>query len=584
VRVRSKAVLFIAAITLAFTGALLWASGRDPFRRICFSVPIPGHGRMKCVAVLPKSATAPFPVILYSHGSGGTLLDSGNALRQMGEMGLAAVAMDYNQTNSSAFRAQFTALLDYVRRQPWADSNKIAWVGFSLGAQNQLSLFLTHPNPATNRNTIPPSPNLIIRLAGGWCPGLDRLRPADPSSLALKSSSVLIIHGEQDAIFPLADAQRAAACLRSNGVPVQLTVIPGTGHDLWPHRQAIFRMIAEHCLTSLNGPDAFPQYSSLNSWQARARPLWLWCLPAFLCAALMALARWYCPLFSRFSLRTPTPSTPIRPDAPQVHPLLGEREGVRASLSPTNLNGSETGRDDAAILSNEPPARWPRYYARLGLALRCLALVLALAALTLTALHLIPPRLPVSQRTLSIARKLLVQKTELSDFDALAYNPCWRGQRLRALLDHVHLANYNRQLIGWKVDDAAYRSFVLSPLISPATDSGLDWRRTLWESFYPRIRKEESIETAAAIVVSHLRERITIAPSAADTAFPLVVPDIWQRQITNAKGFENIYVAALRSVGIPARLSTTGKTEILSSSGWKPAPRPIGESRSMSNP
>jgi hypothetical protein len=153
------------------------------------------------------------------------------------------------------------------------------------------------------------------------------------------------------------------------------------------------------------------------------------------------------------------------------------------------------------------------------------------------------------------------------------------------LLNHVHLANYNRQLIAWKVDDAAYRDFVLSPLICPAADSDLDWRRTLWESFYPRIRKEESTEAAAAIVVTHLRERITIAPSVSDTAFPLAVPDIWQRQITTGKGFENIYVAALRSAGIPARLAaSTGKTEFLSPSGWEPAPRPIGDSWSLPDP
>jgi len=114
--VNRKAPLLIGFVLLGFTGALLWASGRDPFRRIWFYVPTHGHGNLKCVAVLPKNAATPFPVILYSHGSGGTLLDSGNALRQLAEMGLAAVGMDYDQTNSSAFKAQFKALLDYVRR------------------------------------------------------------------------------------------------------------------------------------------------------------------------------------------------------------------------------------------------------------------------------------------------------------------------------------------------------------------------------------------------------------------------------------------------------------------------------------
>ena len=38
---------------------------------------------------------------------------------------------------------------------------------------------------------------------------------------------------------------------------------------------------------------------------------------------------------------------------------------------------------------------------------------------------------------------------------------------------------------------------VLSPEIDSAFDGDLNWRRELWENFYPRIRKENSAETAA---------------------------------------------------------------------------------------
>ena len=50
----------------------------------------------------------------------------------------------------------------------------------------------------------------------------------------------------------------------------------------------------------------------------------------------------------------------------------------------------------------------------------------------------------------------------------------------------------------------------------------------------------------AEIVVRFLRERVTIAQGA---GLPGVGAEAWQRQVTNERGFEAIYVAALLSVG-----------------------------------
>jgi len=93
-----------------------------------------------------------------------------------------------------------------------------------------------------------------------------------------------------------------------------------------------------------------------------------------------------------------------------------------------------------------------------------------------------------------------------ADFEALACQPIWNGQKLKTLLDHVELAGYNRELINWQLDDAMYRDFVLSPVIEPSTNNShlstnFNWRRPLWEEFYPRIRHESSPEDAARIVI-----------------------------------------------------------------------------------
>jgi hypothetical protein len=58
-----------------------------------------------------------------------------------------------------------------------------------------------------------------------------------------------------------------------------------------------------------------------------------------------------------------------------------------------------------------------------------------------------------------------------------------------------------------------------------------------------------------------LRERVTIANTSNP---PRDVSLIWRRQITDEVGVEIIYVAALRSVGVPARLDRNGRAEF----GW----------------
>lgn len=454
---------------------------------------------------------------------GGSLLGSGNDLRQMAEMGLAAVGIDYCQTNEAVFEAQFVALLEWLGRQSWADADRMGWVGYSLGAQRSLAFALNHP---TQR------PRLLIRLAGGWVPGLDSktqsLRPGitiPESKLAAAGNnaagpmSVLLMHGEQDEVFPLDDARRVAECLRSNGVPVELQVLPGLDHGLKGNRLQVFRAFGEYSLTRFNGPEALRDYRSILWWQAQARPLWIYWLPALAWGSAWAYGR-------------------------------NRRSGLR--------------------FRSPEPLPWRKW----EIALRWVAVALAAAATGQTALHLIPPRLAVGRQTLEIARRHLVQPKEMADFEFLASNPAWHGRRLKILLEHVQLANYNRELINWKLDEETYRDFVLSPLIEPAADGEMNWRRPLWENFYPRIRKEQTTEAAAEIVARFLRERLTISRSG---AFPETIEQIWQQQIASPKGFEAVYVAALRAAGIPARLDGYGCAEFWTGSGWRRAPKPAVE-------
>ena len=148
----------------------------------------------------------------------------------------------------------------------------------------------------------------------------------------------------------------------------------------------------------------------------------------------------------------------------------------------------------------------------------------------------------------------------------------------------MELAHYTMfELVNWKVEDALYRQYVLAPLIetdssprpSPpneAREIELNWRRELWENFYPRVRHENTTSDAAEIVVRFLRQRVTIAPG-----YPKQpgVESMWNGHIVNPEDFEILYTAALRSAGVPARLNTSRQAEFWTGQAWQPAPRPL---------
>ncbi|HZM02353.1 MAG TPA: dienelactone hydrolase family protein [Candidatus Saccharimonadales bacterium] len=452
------------------------------------------------ITVLPRrvgrlGGSFPLPVVVYMHGSGGTWLTDGTDLRQFAELGLAAVGFDYNQTNSRAFEVEFAAVLEYVRRQKWSDTNAIAWVGFSLGAQNTLHYLLKHPERR---------PKVYVRLAGGWMPELE-----DGNARREPRPTVLLVHGENDDIFPVSDAKRVAEWLRTNRASVTLNIMANHGHAFEADQPVVFRLVAEYCKAHLTPGQPLPEFPRLRSY-----PFLLCMSPAFAWAGL-----W----------------------------IYWRRKSWSAPAQKVELTKFEVG--------------W-----------RITAVVLATLAVADTALHLVPLRMQVTERTLSIARKYLLAPKWHQDFETVAALPIWQGQRLETLLEHVNLANYTvNELVNWKVDDEIYREFVLSPVIVTG-EHELNWRRELWENFYPRIRHENTTSDAAVIVVRFLRQRVTIARNYPKQAG---VESMWNGHIVNPADFEIFYVAALRSVGVPARLNEQQKAEFWTGSHWESAPPPL---------
>ncbi len=478
---------------MLFLGGMFWAKRHDPFVRSWFSLQTTS-GQVRCVAVLPKPVRRG-PVVVYVHGEEGNLMKDGQYLRQMAEMGLAVVSVDYDQANPAIFQEEFKAVLEYLSRQSWADMNRVAWVGMSLGANRILDYALQYPEQ---------QPRVLVQWSGGTA-------EVKPSHL---NSRLLLVHGGADQIYPLAEVRQWACKMQTNCTSIDFKILADSPHNLEPERELISRETGEYCLENLNGGGAWQDYHSIAQWQANAPPLWWYWMPAGLWLVVGGLAWCW--------------------------------------------------RQQQIVTSRKLEFN--------KMLLGCGAIAIAICAACVTAIHLVPPQFAISDRTLAAARKYLLQSKEDVDFEALAGQPIWEGRKLKVLLEHTELAGYNRELINWKLDDGVYRDFVLKPVITGQPGERLDWRRLLWEEFYPRVRHEKDAVEATAIVVRHLRERVTVADA---PGLPREVPEIWLRQITDRTGFEVVYVAALRSVGVPARLNGEGKAEFYDGVKWREAPATV---------
>jgi hypothetical protein len=238
----------------------------------------------------------------------------------------------------------------------------------------------------------------------------------------------------------------------------------------------------------------------------------------------------------------------------------------------TLKNSFQTIRLNKDIEMGSPETPGPRWVNRFTIAISA---ILCIWALGESAVHLITPQFDICESTLAIARRSLIPRRLKLDFESMASQSFWFGRRLQTMLTHLELSDYNRTLINWEVDKRIYLGFVLSPVIDSKHDPEMNWRRALWEFFYPRISKQYTADSVAEIVVRELRARVSIDQR---FEYPIGIETVWRNQVTSAKGFERIYVAALRSVGVGARLDVAGQTEIWTAGEWRKAPRPSVES------
>lgn len=161
----------------------------------------------------------------------------------------------------------------------------------------------------------------------------------------------------------------------------------------------------------------------------------------------------------------------------------------------------------------------------------------------------------------------------LNSEEILSFTDKWnltdaQGKEVR---EYLELADYCRRLVNWDINEIEYQDYVLNPVLRAGTKTGLEWRWILWSGFYPKIRKTNSPLEAASVLAGELRTEIEIQNQPRND---FNFTRIWRNRVASPEQFKFLHVAALRAVGVCARINAQGMVEILQNTKWLPAPLP----------
>jgi dienelactone hydrolase len=186
--------------------------------------------RMDCF--IPRAATQRFPAIIALHGSGGGHASMAEPASLLSAQGYAVYVLHYFERTETGhidslqtvfrhFPAWMKTLWDavtFVAAQPSVDPERIGLLGFSLGAYLALSAA-----------AIDSRVKIVVDYFGGF--------PKEMKLFMRRFCPVLILHGEQDATVPVAEAYHLQQMLEKKQIPYEMKIYPGAGHgfsgEIW---------------------------------------------------------------------------------------------------------------------------------------------------------------------------------------------------------------------------------------------------------------------------------------------------------------------------------------------------------------
>ena len=180
---------------------------------------------------LPAVNGHKLPAVIGLHGSAGGHATMADPAGLLAEQGFAVYVLHYfdrtgtesadRQTIFRNFPAWMKTLWDavsFVERRAEVDSERIALLGFSLGAYLSLS------NASIDKRV-----RAVVEFFGGL--------PKEMKFFMRRLCPVLILHGDSDETVPVAEAYHLQEVLQRKNIDYEMKIYPGAGHgfsdEIW---------------------------------------------------------------------------------------------------------------------------------------------------------------------------------------------------------------------------------------------------------------------------------------------------------------------------------------------------------------
>ena len=180
---------------------------------------------------LPAVNDQAFPAVIALYGSGGGVSGMDKAAALLAEQGFAVYILHFFDRTGTTFADKQTSLrhfpvwmktlwdaVSFVEQRPEVDRDRIALLGFSLGAYLSLS------NAAIDKRI-----KAVVEFFGGL--------PREMNLFMRRFCPVLILHGEADPIIPVEEAYKLQRMLEKKGIAYEMKIYPGAGHgfenEIW---------------------------------------------------------------------------------------------------------------------------------------------------------------------------------------------------------------------------------------------------------------------------------------------------------------------------------------------------------------
>ena len=182
-------------------------------------------------AYIPATNGNPLPAVVALHGAGGDVHGMDQSALLLAEQGFAVYVLHYFDRTDTESADKATILrnfpiwmktlwdaISFVEKQPAVDRERIALLGFSLGA------YLSLANSSIDNRV-----RAVVEFFGGL--------PREMKLFMRRLCPVLILHGETDATIPVSEAYNLQRLLDEKRIPYEIKIYPGTGHgfdnDVW---------------------------------------------------------------------------------------------------------------------------------------------------------------------------------------------------------------------------------------------------------------------------------------------------------------------------------------------------------------